>query len=448
MEITAFLRTLFPSLPGAGGIRRSTRQPIESGLKDFVEGGGIPGLSAAFITAEGAEYFSRGIDPENPGAPLTEVTQFQVASISKLLTTTVLADLVREGGLSLDDPAEKYLPANVRLPSRNGKVITLRTLATHTSGLPAAGRGDAERAKSVKLGWDYELQVIAAQKLPTDPGARFNYSNMGMSLLGHILEIRSKTPYEQLVARRVLLPLGMDNTWITRPAGSASPIHDFDIGIYSPAGGYSSNARDLAKFAAGALGKAPAPLLGSLNLTFTPQGRDDGGRFLHLGWHEEGQPSLLSHTGLQHAYLGIDLERKVGLVLLCTAQTAQINGLGLAALQVLGGGKAEFPRPRPVIRLSPGTLEKYTGAYRQGEKGGTIAVTSDPDRDILLLSFDGGTNYPMWAQTQSLFYCREWKCDMQFPDPVDGKAPSAAIFMDSWSGEYARTDSGGKRVIP
>lgn len=424
------------------GARPAPRQAIEAELKSFVAEGGAPGLAAALVTPEGVTYFSTGVVAGEPERKLDETTQFQVASISKLLTTAAMADMAREGKLALDDRADKYLPSEFPLPTLGGKAVTLRGLATHTSGLPSSDRDDKARKNAVKYGWNYALKHLSKVKLGSVPGEKFNYSNSGMALLGHVLELRDGRPYERLVADRVLKPLGMESTWVTRPKGAQKPVIDFEIGIFAPAGGYSSNAIDLARFAEGALGRAPLPLMTSLEMTFSGQGKDSGGRPLHLGWHEDGAPTRLSHTGLSHAYLGIDLEKKVGVVILCTDQTMLINSLGTAALVTLGGGRVEFPRPRRIMKMPVATLEKYTGVYALENGGGRITVTSDSGRGLLLLSFDGKAKFPMWGEKEDFYYCREWHCDMKFPKLVNGQAPGVQLIMDSWTGEYTRTTAG------
>src|SRR5678815_2448349 len=71
-----------------------------------------------------------------PGVALDENTVFEIGSLTKTFTATNLADMVLRGEVSLDDLASKYLPASVKMPSRNGRQITLLDLVTHTSGLP------------------------------------------------------------------------------------------------------------------------------------------------------------------------------------------------------------------------------------------------------------------------------------------------------------------------
>ena len=80
-------------------------------------------------------YRVGNISKEN-NIPVNETTLFNIASITKTFTTLVLDDMVKQGIVHLDDPIEKYLPADVKVPQYNGTKITLENLATHTSGLP------------------------------------------------------------------------------------------------------------------------------------------------------------------------------------------------------------------------------------------------------------------------------------------------------------------------
>ena len=140
---------------------------------------------------------------------------FEIGSITKVFTTTLLQQMADSGEVKLDDPINKYLPASVKTPSRNGKEITLLDLATHTSGLPSVP--DNLSPRSGDDPWaDYTVDqmydFLSHYKLPRKPGAKFEYSNVGMGLLGHILALKAGTNYEALVVSRICDPLGMNST--------------------------------------------------------------------------------------------------------------------------------------------------------------------------------------------------------------------------------------------
>ena len=422
----------------AMGSRPDPAKLVSSRLREFVDAGGVPGLTAAFVTRGSVSYYSYGALPAGMDGKLDTDTLFAVASVSKLFTTLAFAEMVREGRIVVDDPLAKFLPAGVKVPSRNGKVITLRHLATHTAGLPVFSREEAERDRIARAGWEALYGDLSTIQLATDPGEKFEYSNLGMALLGHVVERVSGTPYEEFVIGRILAPLGMGVTRISLPPDSVKPVFEFNIGIFAPAGGFNSTARDLAKFVQGCLGSAPATLMESLKITYEPRGKDANGRPLYLGWHEAGRPGRLSHGGLQHAYVGVDLKNRVGAVILCTGQTTYNEALGAAVLSTLAGEKAEFPRPRPVVVPRSGVVEKLAGEYRLKEGAGAIVVKAAADGRTLSLSFKKDQGFTIWPETEDLFYCKEWACDLQFAPPKDGLSPSVNVKMAHWQGEYFR----------
>jgi len=120
--------------------------------------------------------------------------------------------------VALEDPAAKYLPENVRMPERSGKSVTLLDLSTHSSGLPPLPANFKLKDPYNPFG-DYTAddlyEFLSSYSLPRDPGAEFEYSNLGAGLLGHLLACRAGTDYESLVGTRITQPLGMPDTAIT-----------------------------------------------------------------------------------------------------------------------------------------------------------------------------------------------------------------------------------------
>jgi CubicO group peptidase (beta-lactamase class C family) len=130
---------------------------------------------------------------------------FWIASMSKPITAACIGMLVEEGKLAFDDPVAKYLPEFA------GKLITLRQVLTHTSGLPDVNSRDphltlAETSKR-----------IAQEPLAFQPGSRWSYSTAGLDVMGRVVEVVSGMPFDRFLQTRVFDPLGMKDTsfWIT-----------------------------------------------------------------------------------------------------------------------------------------------------------------------------------------------------------------------------------------
>ncbi len=142
-------------------------------------------------------------------------TIFEIASVTKVFTSLLLADMVERGEVKLDDPISKFLPAAVKLPTRNGKEITLVELATHTSGLSRIP--DNLNPKDWQNPYaDYTVDnmytFLSGYTLPRDIGSKYAYSNLGAGLLGHVLSLKAGSSYESLVIDRICKPLGMNDT--------------------------------------------------------------------------------------------------------------------------------------------------------------------------------------------------------------------------------------------
>jgi D-alanyl-D-alanine-carboxypeptidase/D-alanyl-D-alanine-endopeptidase len=165
------------------------------------------------------------IADDRPVAPAGD-TIFEIGSITKVFTATVLAEMALEGLVSLDDPVPRYLPAGVELPVR-GCPITLANLATHTSGLPGLPKGMLRLALRERhnpyanFGVDDLHAAVTNARLRRPPGKRVKYSNFGFGLLGQVLALRTGQTYEELVSERILRPLGMTDTMISVPGGKA-----------------------------------------------------------------------------------------------------------------------------------------------------------------------------------------------------------------------------------
>ena len=151
--------------------------------------------------------------------PVNQNTLFDIGSITKTLTTLLLADMATKGLVNLNDPIDKYLPPSVKVPEFNGTKITLEDLATHTSGLPELPSNIWLNNKVGTLNPHYNAtllyQALSNTKLTREPGSKFQYSSFGIGLLGHILSLKAGIPYNQLVKDRILSVLGMNDTKIT-----------------------------------------------------------------------------------------------------------------------------------------------------------------------------------------------------------------------------------------
>ena len=245
----------------------------------------IAAIVVGLVDPNGTQFYGYGnLSNANP-ITVDKDTIFAIGSITKVFTTILLADMVDHGLVNLDDPIEKYLPTRVKVPTFNGQKITLENLATHTSGLsefPSShcvsnfngtddDNGDSIQARlffiecDKNYTFDQLYQDLSNTTLIRGPGLKFEYSTFGISLLGHILALKSGMSYDRLVEERILNVLGMNSTSIvlsdaqkSRLAighlnGQELPFWNTSRPI-APAGGLHSSVADMLKFASANLG--------------------------------------------------------------------------------------------------------------------------------------------------------------------------------------------------
>jgi D-alanyl-D-alanine-carboxypeptidase/D-alanyl-D-alanine-endopeptidase len=404
--------------------------------------GDHPGLGIVVGLIDGSgkrTTVSVGTAGEGTTRALDADTVFEIGSVTKVFTSTLLADMVRRGEVSLDDPVARLLPSSVRLPSKDGREITLLSLATHTSGLPRMPTNftpkDPENPYAdYSVGQMYEF--LGAYQLGRPIGDVYEYSNLGAGLLGHALAAKLGTSYESALAERVLGPLGMKDTAIALTAGMrprmsvghtetgyATP--NWDLPTLAGAGAIRATVNDMLRFLAANLGSGPATLRADLESTHIP--RHDTGKTGQIGlaWHiRSGQGiEVIWHnggTGGFHSFVAFDKTRRTAVVVLHNS-AANIDDIGFHLID------AQFPlaaakppaTPRVAIRVAATTLDTYVGQYALAP---TFVMTISRDGDQLFLQATGQPRLPIFAETETRFFLRVVDAQITFVKDPAGKA--------------------------
>ena len=310
------------------------------------------------INPNGTQVYSYGNISKENSTNVNGDSIFDIGSITKTFTTTLLVDMVKRGLISLDDPIEKYLPDNVRVPAYNRHTITIENLATHTSGLPDFPAGwNRNQSYTNEQVYNF-LSNITLQR---EPGVLANYSDFGMGLLGHILAIKSGISYEELVKDRILNVLGMDstgiamnNTGVTYPdilnsrlakghSGGEEVALEFIPEALQSAGALYSTTNDLMKYLSANLGLIKTKINDILEETHLirseyqqpPATRATAELFssnkslstsyVGLGWFIDTNlgAEIIQHSGSIDGYssfIGFNPSKQVGFIELCSCE--------------------------------------------------------------------------------------------------------------------------------
>jgi len=146
----------------------------------------------------------------DPAEPMKTDAIFWIASMSKPVLATLVLMLQDEGLLNIEDPVDKYLPEFKELKTADGKPakVTIRHLLTHTSGMGEITADQARDSKTLAA----VIPLYVAKPVAFTPGSKWVYCQSGINTAGRIAEVVSKEPLEKLLERKLLGPLGMNDT--------------------------------------------------------------------------------------------------------------------------------------------------------------------------------------------------------------------------------------------
>ena len=181
---------------------------VREALVPRINDGTYRGLAAAWRDGAVLRTASVGVIARN-SAPIDPSTVFELGELDGVLVATLLAHLVSRGDVSLDDLAQRFMPPGIRLPTRDGRAITLGDLAFHRAGLPAS-RGSTGVTGAAGL-----ARAVAGLRLESAIGTRYVYARLGTDLLALALERHVGMPIQRAVEERILGPLGITELFAT-----------------------------------------------------------------------------------------------------------------------------------------------------------------------------------------------------------------------------------------
>lgn len=355
-----------PCVPPPATPPATLEQLIDQQVGSLVENNVTAGAAVAVLRGGEVQTFFYGETAEGNTTPPDAHTEFEIGSVTKTFTGALLALLVAEGTVGLDDTLESFLPVGVNVPSFDGQEITLRHLATHTSALPSAPDdvplGPLNDPFS-KFSWQDVYDYLNRYQLTRAPGTEYDYSNLAIALLGHALERATGTPYRQLIHERLLTPLGLadsafdlDEEQLTRFAAPHTtsllgpyfcqppqPAYRWNLGIFAAAGGLRSTLDDMVQYLRANLAARENALAPAADLLYAPQITLSPELQVAITWHRlrlENGHTVVWHngqTGGYGAFFGFVPETGDGLVILSnTDTTAALDQAAVAIYESMG----------------------------------------------------------------------------------------------------------------
>lgn len=379
---------------------------------------------AALVAYKGKIVLDKGYGLRNAAdsSPNDPQSIFQIGSITKQFTSTVIMKLQEEKKLNVKDKLSRYFPGYPK-----GDSITLGHLLTHTSGIYSYTSDPAFMSNEISKPADRQKMMALFKDKPLEfaPGSKWSYSNSAYSLLGYIIEDVAKMPYEQVVRRYIFNKAGMmhsgfDFTHLNhphkatgyfrlRPEGN-TPAPVVDSSVSYSAGAIYSTTGDLYKwFLAMQRNAIISPA--SKAIAFTPVMNKYG-----YGWSIDtiAGKRTIGHSGGIHGFNSNMVsvpEDSTTVILIANAATPHLHAITLNLYAVLYGKPYELPRERTAIVLQEEILKQYTGVY---ELSPQLIIHVSVENGKLMGKPEGQEALQLHPEKTDFFFLKEIDAQMKF----------------------------------
>ncbi len=379
---------------------------------------------SVLIAKKGTVLLDKGYGYRNAANKILndEKTIYQLGSVTKQFTSAIILKLQEEKKLDVQDKLSKYFPAYPK-----GDSITIEQLLTHTSGIYNYTNDADFMANQITKPSNREKIMALFKDKPLDfsPGTGWNYSNSGYSLLGYIIEIAAKKPYEEMVRKYIFAPLQMTHSGfdfthlksnekatgyfkVDNTNASAAPMVDSSISF--SAGAIYSTTGDLYRWhkaleANMILSKAQQ------EKAYTPVRNNYG-----YGWTIDSVDGKrrVGHGGGIHGFI-TNISRvpedDVCIVLLSNASNEAIGEITKTIFDALYNKPYELPKERVVIKVAEETLKQYLGEY---EIRPNLHVVMSIKNGELVAAPTGQPESIIHAEKEDFFFVKEQDIQIEF----------------------------------
>jgi D-alanyl-D-alanine-carboxypeptidase/D-alanyl-D-alanine-endopeptidase len=416
--VTCFI-TITPANAGPlpERVEKAAQDRIAAGIHQTLVFGVVDGDNSAVVA------FGTLDDGKAPDGD----TVYEIGSITKTFTATLLAQAVLAGRVTLDTPVAQLLPG-FKIPSRGDKEITLGELGTQHSALPRLPSNLLPKDGADPYA-DYDAAklkaFLAGYELPRDPGADYEYSNLGFGLLGYALAQSEHTSWDALTSEKLLKPLGMtmsgtvlSDAMRARLAsghdslGNAMKNWDFDA--MAGAGAIRSTANDMLRYLKANMGIDPSPLAAAMRLAQAPLSDVSKTNRIGLAWMTS-RTGIIWHngqTGGYRSYLGFTADRQHGVVILSNT-AVDTDDLGFATLNP----RVPLAPTYKVIVLPTASLDEYVGTYKLADK---FLLRVFRVNDELFVRATGQGPIPIFPSAPNEFFAKAVRASASFTRDPNG----------------------------
>jgi CubicO group peptidase (beta-lactamase class C family) len=403
------------------------KEEVDQQVKSIIEGDYSPGLVVGVIDSTGTHVYSYGKVAKSAAQAPDGDTIFEIGSVTKLFTATVVAQMLEKDEIKLNQAADAFLPG-MKIPSDLGNKIWLIHLVAHTSGLPLnppnLNSPHPDNPYSGYTQRQFEA-FLTPYVLARPPGERYEYSHVGYALLGQALARKEKKSYEQVIIDRIGTPLGLTDTRVNLPDSVRSRLaHAYDVDgnevdfwdcpPMDGAFGLKSTANDLLKFCSAHLGLTKVPFADALKSMQSRQIDVNRENDMGMAWQIGRKYNVLwqnGETGGQHVFLACLPKQKAAVVILANSSFRFVDTLGTNLARILGGEQLLPMLMKIPKTLDAATLDEYVGEYALAPK---LTLTVTHENNTLYIQASAQSKLKLYAEDDKTFFGKAVACMVEF----------------------------------
>jgi len=328
---------------------------VDKVVSAYIQIKGNVGLSAGVFYKGNSYFYNYGERKKDHNILPTQHTLYDIGSITKTFTATLLAIAVNQKKITLETPITQYLPDSVAINPALKK-ITFKDLANHTSGLPREPEDMARTITDANQPFgNYDnkemFSFLKHFKQVRQPGTQYEYSNLGVGLLGPLLEQIYHKPYTELIRNYITMPLKMNETMVVMDILKYNnlaqgydelimPVPFFNFIALRSAGAIKSSTSDMLTYAKAQWAAPDSTLSKGFNLTHQIT-LNSGSAIVGLVWNCSAEDQkVIQHSGATNGYrsnVSVDLNKQIVVVVLTNnASTGDmVGGDLLKAIQAI-----------------------------------------------------------------------------------------------------------------
>jgi CubicO group peptidase (beta-lactamase class C family) len=404
-------------------------------------------MGSVLVARDGQVIYNKGygsadLEWDVPNSP---DTKFRLGSVTKQFTAASILLLEERGKLSVNDPVKKYLPG---APAAWDK-ITIYNLLTHTSGIPNfTGFADYQKLEPFATTSEQLVARFRDKPLDFEPGEKWQYSNSGYVLLGHLIEKITGDSYEKFVRENIFTPLGMKDSGYDsnsaviphRASGYVAGKNGFEnagfihMSIPHGAGALYSTTEDLLKWEQGLFG---GKLLkaASLDKMTTPFKSNYA---FGLQVETAGGHKVIEHGGGIEGFnteLAYYPDDKLTVVVLGNVNGGAPGDIARKLAAIAHGETVKLQSERKEITLDPKVLARYVGAYQMAP-GVNMLVTLENNQ--LFSKLGNQQAIPIFAESQTMFFPKVVDAELEFTKDDEQGRPTEMILHQNGRDQSAK----------